>query len=158
MSGLMRSDDIVPFAMKPIRLKIDALHLFFGDFAAGWIFATVQSACHFQPFRSRRLSNEMDDGFVISQWFATPIRRDEGKKAVLDLVPLARPWGKMTDRDGQASFIREGLQLQFPQAQPPAIAPPAVGGNQDLSCRRIEPFAFLAPPPRMDATANAPVS
>jgi len=77
MSGLMRSDDIVhivPFAVKPIRLKIDALHFFLADFAAGWIFAAVQSAGHFQSFRSRRLGNEMDDGFVISQWLATPIR------------------------------------------------------------------------------------
>jgi len=52
MSGLMRSDDIVhivPFAVKPIRLKIDALHFFLADFAAGWIFAAVQSAGHFQP-------------------------------------------------------------------------------------------------------------
>jgi hypothetical protein len=73
--------------MKPIRLKIDTLHFFLADFAASRIFAAVQSACHFQSFCSRRLGNEMDDGFVISQWFATPIRRDEGKKAMLDLVP-----------------------------------------------------------------------
>ena len=65
---------------------------------------------------------------------------------MLDLIPLARPRWEMTDRDGQACFIREGLQLQLPQTQPPAVAPPAVGGNQDLGGRRIEPFAFLAPP------------
>jgi hypothetical protein len=82
----------------------------------------------------------MDDGFIISQWFATPIGRDEGKKAVLDLVSFT-PRREMTDRDGQADFIREGLQLQFPKPQSPAIAPPAVGRNQDLACRRIEPFA-----------------
>src|SRR5208283_1949652 len=146
MSELMRSDDIVPFAMKPIRLKIDGLHFFFADFAAGRIFAAVQSACHFQSFSGRRLGNEMDNGFVIPQWFAAPIRRDKGKKAVLDLVPLARPRGEMTDRDGQAGFIREGLQLQLPQAQPPGIAPSAVGRNQDLSGCRIESFAFMAPP------------
>jgi len=29
--------------MKPIRLKIDALHFFLADFATGWIFAAVQS-------------------------------------------------------------------------------------------------------------------
>ena len=135
MSGLMRPDDIVPFAMKPIRLKLDSLHFFLADFASGWIFAAVQSACHLQSFGSRGLGNEMDDGFVVSQWFATPIRRDEGKKAVLDLVPLTRPRWEMTDRDGQTCFIREGLQLQLPQAQPPTIASPAVGRNQDLGGR-----------------------
>ncbi len=65
---------------------------------------------------------------------------------MLDFVPLARPRWKMTDRDGQACFIREGPQLHFLQAQPPAIAPPAVGRNQDRGGRRIELLAFLAPP------------
>src|SRR6266849_10315241 len=65
---------------------------------------------------------------------------------MLDLVPLARPRWEMTDRDGQACFIRKGLQLQLPQAQPPAIAPHTVGGNQNLGGRRIESLAFLVPP------------
>src|SRR6266851_4751338 len=121
-SLLMGSDDIVPVAMKLIRLKIDTLHVFLRDFPARGILAAIQSAGHFQSFRGRRLRNEMDDGFVVTQWLSPPIRRDEGKEAVLDLVPLAGSGRKMTDRNGQAGVIREGLQLQFPQAQPPAIA------------------------------------
>ena len=62
----MRADDIVPFTMKLVRLKIDAFHFFLGDFAAGSIFSAVQPACHFQSFRSRGLGNEMDDSFIIS--------------------------------------------------------------------------------------------
>ncbi len=65
---------------------------------------------------------------------------------MLDLVPLAGPGRKMTDRNGQAGGIGEGLQLQFPQAQPPAIAAPAVRRNPDRGGRRIEPSAFMAPP------------
>src|SRR5712692_8751069 len=123
--GLMRSDDLVPFAMKLIRVKIESLHFLLGDFATGWIFAAIQAARHFQSFGGRRLGNEMDDRFVVTQWLATPIRRDEGKEAVLDLVPLAGPGRKMTDRNGQACVIGEVLQLQLPQAQPPAIASPS---------------------------------
>jgi hypothetical protein len=75
---LMRFDDIVPFAMKSIGMKIDSFHLFWGDFATGGIFAAIQSADHGQSFRGRRLGDEMDDGFVVTQRLATPIRRDKG--------------------------------------------------------------------------------
>ena len=65
---------------------------------------------------------------------------------MLDLVPLARPGREMTDRNGQAGVIREFLQLDFPQAQPPAIAPPGVSRNQERDGRRVEPFPFMTPP------------
>jgi hypothetical protein len=125
----MRSDDIVPFAMKFIGMKIDPFHLLFSDFAAGGIFAAIQSAGHGQAFGGCRLGNEVDHGFVVMPGLAPAIRREEGKEAVLDLVPLARPGRKMTHQWGQAVFIREFLQLQFPQAQAPAIAPSSLGRN-----------------------------
>ena len=111
----MRSDHIVPFAMKFIRLKIDRLHVVLRDCPAGGILAAIQSAGYCQSFRGRGLGNEIDDGFVITQGLATPIRRDERKEAVLDLVPLAGPRRKVTDRNRQAGVIRECLEFQFPQ-------------------------------------------
>ena len=82
----MRSDDIVPFAVKPVAVEIDPLQVVFGHFAAGDIFAAIQAARDGQAFGGRRLGNELDDGFVVPQGFAPPIRRDEGKEAVFDLV------------------------------------------------------------------------
>ena len=69
----MRVDDIVPFAMKPAGVKIDRLHVVFGDGAAGGIAAAIQSAGDRQAFRGRRLRNEVDHGFVVAQRFAPPI-------------------------------------------------------------------------------------
>ena len=136
-----RADDVVPFAMKGLTLEIDLSHLRRRDFSPGRILPAIEAAGHGQPLRGRRLGNEMDDGFVISQWFAAPIRRDKGKKAVLDLVPLAGPRWEMTDRDGQACFIREGLQLQFPQAQPPAVTAAGIRGIRSCRGLRIQPVA-----------------
>ena len=47
----MRRDDIVPFAVKAIGMKIDALHLIGGHPAAGGVGAAIQSAGHGQPLR-----------------------------------------------------------------------------------------------------------
>ncbi len=154
----MRFDDIVPFAMKCIRLKVDTLHFCIADFAPRWISRAVQSAGDLQSFRRRRLDNEMDDGFVISQGFPTPIRRDEGKRAVPDLVPLACPRWEMTDREGQSYFIREGLQLRFPQAQPPAVAPPPSAVVRVWVAAGWSRWPSRRHHPRAEATANSPVS
>jgi hypothetical protein len=111
----MRSDDIVPLAMEPIGVKIDLFHVGVGHFAAGGIFAAIQSTGHGQAFRGRRLGNEIDDRLVIPQGFATPIRGNERKEAVFDFVPLTGTGRKVTHRNPQACFIRELLQLDFPQ-------------------------------------------
>jgi hypothetical protein len=36
---------------------------------------------------------------------AAPVLGDEREKAVLDLVPLARPRREMTDRDRESEFV-----------------------------------------------------
>src|SRR5258707_13062546 len=96
MSGLMRPDDIVPFAMKPIRLKLDSLHFFLADFASGWIFAAVQCACSLQSFGCCGLGCEMDAGFVVSQLLATRIRRAGGITTVCVPDPVTPPAEEMT--------------------------------------------------------------
>ena len=58
----MRRDDIVPFAVKAIGVKIDAFHLIGRHPAAGGIGAAIQSAGHGQALRRRRLRDEIDDG------------------------------------------------------------------------------------------------
>jgi len=68
-----------------MMFHIDALHLFIVNLASGWIFPAIQSTRHFQSLRRGRPGDEIDDRFVIPQRFSTPIGRDEGKKAVLDL-------------------------------------------------------------------------
>ena len=105
----MRPDDIVPFAVKPVTVEIDLRHLGRGDLATDRVFAAIQSAGDGQAFGGGRLGNEIDHGFIIPQRFTAPIRGDEGKEPVLDLVPLTRPRRKMTDGDGQARVIREFL-------------------------------------------------
>src|SRR5213593_1760371 len=88
----------------------------------------------------------MNDGFIVAQRLSTPIRRDEGKEAVFNLVPFAGAGWKMTDRKRNARFIRKLLQLEFPKPQSPAITPPTVGSDQNRSRIRRESSTFMAPP------------
>src|SRR5712692_6206468 len=118
----MRSDDVIPFAMKRSAAKVDPSHLVVRDFSASGILASIQSTADRQAFGRRRLGDQLDDGFVIPQGFATPVRGDERKEAVLDLVPLTGPGRKMTDLKAKPRVISEVLQLQFPEAQPPDAA------------------------------------
>ena len=61
----VRLDDVAPFAMKLVRLKIDLFHLLCRDLAARGIFAAIQPASHGQSFRSCGLGDEIHNGFVV---------------------------------------------------------------------------------------------
>src|ERR1700730_1450808 len=49
---------------------------------------------------------------------AAPIRGDEREQPVFNLVPFAGARRKVTNGNRKARFIRELLQLQFPEPQP----------------------------------------
>ena len=72
-SALMRSDDIVPFAVKLIWVQIERLHVVLGDFAARRILAAIQAARNGQSLCGRRLRNQIDDRFVVPQGLAAPV-------------------------------------------------------------------------------------
>src|ERR1700730_5492316 len=65
---------------------------------------------------------------------------------MLDLVPFAGAGGQMTDRDGNAEFVGQGLQLAFPEAYPHAVAAATIGGDQKF-CRVLVPRAPHRLPP-----------
>ena len=87
----MRPDDVIPFAMKRSTAKVDPLHLVVRDSSASGIRAAIQSTADGQAFGRRRRGDEIDDGFVIPQLGAPPVRGDEREEAMLDLVPFTGP-------------------------------------------------------------------
>jgi len=93
----VRPDDIVPVAMKRVAFQVHSLHLFVGNFPPSWIFPAIQATRHFQPFGRGRVGNQAHDGLVIPERFPSPVRRDERKESMLNLVPLAGARWKMTD-------------------------------------------------------------
>ena len=121
----MRSDDIVPFAMKGVGVEINLLHVVLRDFAPGGIFAAIQAAGHGQAFRGRRLGDEIHDRFVVAQWLTAPIGGDEGKEAMLNLVPLAGARRKVADRNGQPVSSANCCSSSFHNRNRQPLLPPA---------------------------------
>ena len=109
--------DVVPLTVKGVAHNVDARHLLIADLAPSRILATIQTTLDFQTFGGCRPGDQVDNGFVINQRLAAPIRCDKREQAMLDLVPFAGARWKMTDGDGQACLICELLQLQLPQPQ-----------------------------------------
>jgi len=83
-------DRVVPFAMKFVGLQIDMGKLFIRDLASNGVPAVIQSTGHFQALGCGRPGDQPHYGFVIAQWLAAPVGRDEGKQPVLHLIPFAR--------------------------------------------------------------------
>src|ERR1017187_1521751 len=75
-----------------------------------------------------------------------PMRGDEREQSVFHLVPFAGARWKVTDGNRQTRFIRELLQLQFPEPQPGAVTAPAIGSDQQRPRQRIQGPAFATPP------------
>src|SRR5690348_2196647 len=116
--------------MKLAAFQLQALHLLVTDFAASRIFASIEPAGDFQSLGGGGSRDQIDDGLIVAQGFSAPVRGDEGKESMFDLVPFAGPWREVTDRDAQARFIGKLLQLPLPQPQAPAVAAPAIGRDQ----------------------------
>ena len=123
-------DRVVPFAMKFAGLQIDMGKFFIRDLASNGVPAVVQATGHLQALGCGRAGDQPHYGFIIAQWLAAPVGRDEGKQAVLHLIPFARARREMADRQDQPGLVGQALQLPFPQPQAPAVAATAIGSNQ----------------------------
>jgi hypothetical protein len=62
----------------------------------------------------RRGCNQIHDGLIVRQGTPTPIHADVRKKAMLNLVPLARSRREVAHRYSQRLLIGELLQFSFP--------------------------------------------
>src|SRR5207342_1333615 len=85
---LMGSDDIFPLAVERLRMQIHLLHLGLGDSSTRRVLAPIQTAGYGQAGRGRGARNELHDRLVVPERLASPVRGDEGKQSVFDLIPL----------------------------------------------------------------------
>ena len=118
----MGMNNIVPLAVKARRLDVNIRHLLISDLSSRRVNTSVKPAGHGQSLGGGGARNKSHHGLVVSQRFAAPVGTDEREQAMLHLVPLAGPRGKMAHRDRKFRLVCQALQLQLPQAQPVAVA------------------------------------
>ena len=144
--------------MKRIGSQPDGSEFFVRYLASHGVSASVQAAGYAQALGRRRGRDQAHDGLIVAQRFAAPVRGDERKQPMLHLVPFAGARRKVAHHDGKPRALRQFLQLHLPLAQPIAVTAAAIRRDQQFPAIRIQPPSLDAPPPRIDATAKAPVS
>src|SRR6202158_3700660 len=65
---------------------------------------------------------------------------------MLDLVPLARPGRKVTDRDVHSELIGQLLKLDLPKSQSGAVAATAISCDQEPPSAVVERASHVPPP------------
>ena len=107
-------DGVVPVAMESIALDAYGGNFGVRHFSAYGVWILVDHGSNLQAALGGGCCDELDDDFVTDQRLPAPVLGNERKHAVLDLVPFARSWWKVTDGDRKSEFVRERLEFHFP--------------------------------------------
>ena len=59
----------------------------------------IQFGTDGQTALSGRVSDEIDDDLMADQWLSTPVHADVAEHTMLNLIPFARAWREVTDRN-----------------------------------------------------------
>ena len=119
--------------MKGGWCKVERRHLLIGNFDPLGITTFVQGGLDPQTRLRRGVGDQIDNDCMTRQRLATPVLCDPAKHPVLDLVPLARPWGKVTDRDLEAGLVGELLQRLLPQPIAARVTATPIGSDQEFT-------------------------
>ena len=126
----MRMDLVVPFTVELVPLQADLGEFLVVDLGSGWVGPVIELGVHFQAFGCGRGGDEIDNDLEADERFAAPVLANEAEQPMLDFVPLAGAGWEVTDRDAQAGFVGQFLQLHFPQAQTRSVASPGIRRDQ----------------------------
>ena len=105
---------IIPLTVEGVAGEVDGRHLGGIGFFTRLVGGFVALGFHFQSSVRGGSGDQFHDHFVTDQRLASPILRDVAEKPMLDLVPFAGGWGKMTHADFQSEFAAQLRQTPFP--------------------------------------------
>ena len=144
--------------MKLVPFQIHLVYFLIRDLPTGRVFPTIQSACHLEPFDGRRARDQVYNCLIIPKRLPAPIRGYERKQPVFYLVPFAGARRKVTTEIKRpvsfANFCNSNFQSL---KRTPLLPPPSAVMSNPRVCEYND-LPSLRHHPRMDATANAPVS
>ena len=109
-------EGVVPVSVECVRLKLwaNGVHFGLGDLDPSRVGLGVGFGVHGQSGAGRGGADEVDDDLMAGEWAASPVHRDVGEQAVLDLVPLARTGREVADGDRDADLGGECGEFDLP--------------------------------------------
>ncbi len=90
---------IIPLTMKIISDDMKSVEILIAHLDASRISVGVLDGSDHQSRLSGGVRNQLNDGCQGGQWLGSPVDRNERKEAMFDLIPFARSWREMADRD-----------------------------------------------------------
>src|SRR3954468_2650238 len=108
-SQALREDGVVPLTMKLIAFDTHTGEFFVCDFRASWILAFIQFGVNGQPRCRGGAADQIHYYGTACQGPPAPVLGDVAEHPVFDLVPLARPRGKVAHTDLQPGFVGQFL-------------------------------------------------
>ena len=110
---LARSDRIVPFGMEFVAGDIAGGHFSVTHFDAFFIDTFIKGTFNFEPSIGRRRTDQLDNGHVIDQRFATPALGDMAEQTVLNLIPFGCSRRIMVHVDDQVLCVGKSRVTPF---------------------------------------------
>ena len=103
-------------------------------------------ALHFKSGRYHSWRNQFDVDCIADQGLSSPVLKNVCTELIFDFVPLACARRQVTNCDCQPGFVRQLLDLQFPQVCPKHIIVIPISGDQQPSRLCIGHTARRIPP------------
>ena len=100
-----RPNNVVPITLEVIAFYVQLAEFLGRDLLADRIAATIEASANEEPAAVGRVSNQVDDRLIGTQGTAAPVHRDEGKQAVLNLVPFAGAGWKVADKNRNVELV-----------------------------------------------------
>ena len=104
--------------MEGMRQNGERRHLVIGHLAPGRVRIDVELALHPQASLGGGCRNQLEDHRIADERLAAPVLADEGKEAMLNLVPFARARRKVADRDRQVPSHRPTVAVPISTSAP----------------------------------------
>lgn len=107
-------------------LKIDTGGFIIGDDNASWVAIGIKLGMNQQTLLGGGVANRVENDFETGQWSTALVHGNLAEHAMLDLIPFACTWWKMTNRNGSVQFVGQALKRHFPQAAPTTVTAASV--------------------------------
>ena len=127
--------------MKGITNQVERRKFLVSHLEACWIDVAILERGDRQSFLRPGLRNQFQDDLQRGKGLGPPADGNEGKKPMLNLVPLASGRWIMRNRDGQLFFIGQLLELFLLETVSGPIGAAPIGSNEQLLLAGIQLFA-----------------
>ena len=113
-------------------------------FDAGFVLSLIQRGTNREARLCGCVRDQIHYDLVAGERTPAPVFGNKAEEPMLNLVPLAGAWGKVTYVQGNPEFVRQTLQRLLPKSIAAAVASASIGGNQKFrrAGKRAEPISL----------------